>query len=326
MNRSRFAIALLLLAAGCSSGSPNARPRTSSPSPSPSSASSSSPGTPAPGVTIAAAGDIACDPGSGEAARNRGFRGVCRERVTAALLRKGHYVAVLALGDEQYENGSLADFKAAYDPAWGVLKRITYPAPGNHEYGTPGAAGYYAYFGARAGARSQGYYSFDIGGWHLIALNSNCGAIGGCNFASPQGRWLRADLAAHPSACTLAYWHHPRFSSGPHGNDARFGDFWRILYDGGADVVLVGHDHHYERFAPQTPGAGADPKRGIREFVVGTGGRSHYPFVTPRANSQVRNSTTFGVLALTLRPNGYDWRFVPEPGQSFTDAGTSSCH
>jgi len=320
MSRAVRAIASLLFVVACSGVSPP------SPTPSRSSRLPSAPESPQRGVTIAAAGDIACDPGASAAARSRGFGDSCRDRATASLLGKGNYFAELVLGDEQYESGGLADFTAAYDSTWGRFKRTTYPVPGNHEYETSPAAGYFAYFGARAGVQSKGYYSFDVGGWHLVALNSNCGAIGGCSFSSSQGRWLRADLAAHPSACTLAYWHHPRFSSGPHRNDARLADFWRILYDGGADVVLAGHDHDYERFAPQTPGAVGDPKRGIREFVVGTGGRSHYPFVTTRPNSQVRNSNTFGVLALTLRPNSYDWRFVPEPGKTFTDAGTAACH
>jgi hypothetical protein len=327
MSRTRLTIATLLFVVGCSGAPPSSRPIASSPSPSPSAAvSPSGSGSPGPGVMIAAAGDIACDPRALAAARSRGSAGVCRERSTAALLARGRYVAVLALGDTQYESGDLSDFRAEYDPTWGRFKRITYPAPGNHEYGSPRAAGYFAYFGARAGERTKGYYSFDVGGWHLVALNSNCGAIGGCSQSSPQGRWLRADLAAHPAACTLAYWHHPRFSSGLHGNDTLYDGFWKILYAAGADLVLVAHDHHYERFAPQTPSARADPKRGIREFVVGTGGRSHYPFVHIRANSEVRNSGTFGILSLTLRPNGYDWRFIPEAGKTFTDSGSTACH
>ncbi len=225
----------------------------------------------------------------------------CRQRLTASLLAKGGYAAVLALGDEQYERGALSDFRAEYDAAWGAVKSLTFPVPGNHDYGTTRAAGYYAYFGSRAGDASRGYYSFDIGTWHLIALNSNCGAVGGCDESSPQGRWLSADLAANPNACTLAYWHHPRFSSGPHGNDNTYDGFWRILFAAGADVVLVGHDHLYERFAPQNPDARGDDARGIREFVVGTGGRSLYPIKTIRAN-------------------------VPVIGQNFSDSGSGSCH
>jgi hypothetical protein len=275
---------------------------------------------------IAAAGDIACDPGASQAARVRDIRDVCRERNTANLLVAGRYAAVLTLGDNQYESGSLGDYRVAYHPTWGRVKASTYPVPGNHEYGTRGASGYFAYFGSRAGPPTRGYYSFDVGSWHLIALNSNCGTIGGCDENSPQGRWLRDDLAAHRNTCTLAYWHHPRFSSGPHGNDERFAGFWRLLYTAGADVVLAGHDHLYERFAHQSPNARADATRGIRQFTVGTGGRSHYAARNIRPNSEVRNSGTFGVLALTLHPSGYDWRFVPEQGKTFADSGSGVCH
>ena len=275
---------------------------------------------------IAAAGDIACEPGASDFNGGKGTGAGCRERDTAALLAKGGYTAILTLGDDQYDAGSLSDYRSVYGQTWGRFNDITYPVPGNHEYGTARAAGYYAYFGARAGDRTRGYYSFDIGAWHMVALNSNCGAIGGCGDGSPQVRWLREDLAAHRSECTLAYWHHPRFSSGIHGNNDTYDAFWRVLYGDGADVVLVGHDHNYERFAPQTPDARSDAGRGIREFVVGTGGRSVYPFLFARANSEVRHSGTFGILALTLHPSGYDWRFVPVAGSSFTDSGSGSCH
>jgi 3',5'-cyclic AMP phosphodiesterase CpdA len=247
-------------------------------------------------------------------------------RATARLLAKLHPAVVLTLGDNQYENGTLAKFRRSYDPSWGKIKGRIRPAPGNHDYRAPGAAGYFAYFGARAGRRSRGYYSFNLGGWHLIALNSECTHVGGCGKGSRQERWLRADLAAHPARCTLAYWHKPRFSSGMHGNDATYTAFWRALYRAGAEVVLVGHDHDYERFALQTPQGRLDRARGIRQFVVGTGGKTHYGFRTIRANSQVRNSGTFGVLRLTLRTSGYDWRFVPEPGKRFTDTGHGTCH
>ena len=275
---------------------------------------------------IVAAGDIACDPASRSFHHGRGAAAACHMGATARLLGKLHPVVVLTLGDNQYENGTLAKFRRSYDRSWGRLKGRTRPAPGNHDYRTGGAAGYFGYFGAAAGRRSTGYYSFDVGGWHLIALNSECAQVGGCARGSRQVRWLRADLAAHPARCTLAYWHKPRFSSGMHGNDATYTAFWQTLYRAGAEVVLVGHDHDYERFAPQTPTGRADPTSGIRQLVVGTGGKTHYGFRTIRANSQVRNSGTFGVLRLTLRPSGYDWRFVPEPGKSFTDRGHGSCH
>ena len=177
-----------------------------------------------------------------------------------------------------------------------------------------------------AKASATGYYSYDVGAWHIVALNSNCAAVGGCQTGSRQERWLRDDLAAHRAACTLAYWHHPRFSSGEHGNQPAYDAFWRDLYASGAEIVLNGHDHDYERFAPQDPSAVADPARGVREFVVGTGGKNHYGITGVVANSEMRNATTFGVLHLTLQRAGYQWKFLPEPGKSFTDSGTGSCH
>lgn len=274
---------------------------------------------------IAAAGDIACDPTTAAFANGRGTATECRERATSDLLVAGRYAAVLALGDDQYDTGAYAAYLRSYAPSWGRVRAITRPAPGNHEYGTPGAAGYFRYFGARAGPARQGYYSFDVGSWHIVSLNSNCWAVGGCGRGSPEERWLRRDLATHPSTCTLAYWHHPRFSSGLHGSETLTAAFWDDLYAAGADVVLSGHDHDYERFAPLAPTGRVDPARGIREFVVGTGGRSHYAFTSVQPGSQARDSTTFGVLALTLRPTGYDWRFVPAVG-SYTDRGSASCH
>ena len=285
------------------------------------------------GPVIAAAGDIACDPNTNAFNDGRGSVRACHQRATSDLVVNAGLNAVLALGDLQYYCGALAAFMYSYDPTWGRVKSITYPAPGNHEYQgggaygcEHGAQGYYTYWGWTAGDPIGGYYSFDLGAWHLISLNSNCEDIGGCGPGSAEERWLRADLAAHPARCTLAYWHKPRFSSGMHGNDATYTAFWRALYRAGADVVLVGHDHDYERFAAQTPAGRADPSRGIRQFVVGTGGKTHYGFRTIRANSRVRNSGTFGVLRLTLHPSGYDWRFVPEPGKTFTDTGHGTCH
>jgi hypothetical protein len=196
---------------------------------------------------------------------------------------------------------------------------------GNHEYNTSGASGYYSYFGAAAGDPSKGYYSYDLGGWHFVVLNSNCGVVS-CASGSPQEVWLRNDLAAHAAACTLAYWHHPRFSSGQHGNNTSSSVFWQDLYNANADVVLNGHDHLYERFGPQNPSAGFDSARGIREFIVGTGGRNSYSFTSVQPNSEVRQSGTFGVLKLTLHANGYEWQFVPEAGKTFTDTGSANCH
>ncbi|HEU5321805.1 MAG TPA: metallophosphoesterase, partial [Methylomirabilota bacterium] len=209
----------------------------------------------------------------------------------------------------------------------GRHKGRTRPAVGNHEYGTPGAAGYFDYFGAAAGGPGKGWYGYDLGAWHVIALNSNCAQAGGCHAGSEQERWLRADLAAHPAECTLAYMHHPRFSSGnQHGGSPGVEPLWRALHDHGAEMVLAGHDHDYERFAPQTPGGALDPKRGVRQFVVGTGGRSLRKFGPPKPNSEARDNTALGVLHLRLRDGSYDWRFVAEPGKSFTDSGSDRCH
>jgi hypothetical protein len=259
------------------------------------------------------AGDIASCSSSGDEA-------------TAKLL-DGIPGTVYTLGDNAYESGTATEFANCYDPSWGRHKARTKPAVGNHEYNTAGASGYYNYFGAAAGGASKGYYSYDLGAWHIVALNSMCENVGGCGASSPMVTWLKGDLADNPSSCTLAYWHHPVFSSGSeHGNDPKMIPSWDALYAAGADVVLSGHDHDYERFAPQTSSGVADPARGIREFVVGTGGRSHYAFGTIRTNSQARNSDTNGVLKLTLHAASYDWQFVPEAGKTFTDSGSGSCH
>lgn len=282
---------------------------------------------------IAAAGDIACDPGSSSFNGGNGTSSSCRQKATAALLSSG-LAAVLPLGDNQYYCGGLAAFNASYDLSWGAWKSITRPVVGNHEYLTSGgtgcdasnggAAGHFAYFGARAGQPGAGWYSYDIGSWHLIALNSNCGDAGGCSANSPQGKWLAADLAAHRTTCTLAYWHIPLFSSGGRAS-SNSKAFWDQLYAAGADVILTGHDHTYERFARQSPTGIADPARGIREFVVGTGGANHTTFANTAANSEVRNSSTYGVLRLTLHVTSYDWQFAPTAGATFTDSGSEAC-
>jgi acid phosphatase type 7 len=228
---------------------------------------------------------------------------------------------VLTVGDNVYPTGSAADYRACYEPTWGRHKARTRPSPGNHDYDQPRAAPYFAYFGANAGPEGRGYYGFDLGAWHVVSLNSNVAAEAG----SAQERWLRADLAAHPAPCALAYWHHPLFSSGAHGNDPRMRDVWRVLYAYGVDVVLNGHDHGYERFGRQDPDGGADPEHGIRQFVVGTGGATLRPFGAPQALSRVRESAAHGVLRLTLRPTGYEWQFVPVSGRAFLDAGSGTC-
>ena len=226
---------------------------------------------------------------------------------------------VFAAGDNAYMSGTAQQYRDCYEPGWGRHKGRTRPTPGNHEYETPGAAPYFDYFGANAGPPGQGYYSFPLGNWHAISLNSNIDVGEG----SPQGRWLLLDLAANPSKCTIAYWHHPLFSSGQNGDNPAMRAFWRILYAAGVDVVVVGHDHLYERFAPQDPDGRFDPVRGIRQFIAGTGGANLYSFVTVRANSEKRISA-FGVLKLTLEADRYDWEFIPVSGER--DRGSDMCH
>jgi acid phosphatase type 7 len=247
------------------------------------------------------------------------------DEATAALLDTIDGT-VFTLGDNAYGEGSKSQFADCYAPTWGRHLDRTRPSPGNHDYRTADAGAYFAYFGAIAGDPSQGFYSFDLGGWHIISLNSNCDDIGGCDDGSPQMTWLRDDLAAHPAQCTLAYWHHPRFSSGEHGNDDDVAPLWSALYDSGAEIVLSGHDHTYERFAPQDPTGAPDPDRGIRQFVVGTGGAGFYDFQEIQPNSEIRDNETFGVLKLTLDPAGYTWEFIPVAGATFTDTGSGTCH
>lgn len=235
---------------------------------------------------------------------------------------------VFAVGDLAYPDGSDENFAKCYNPTWGRFRERTRPAPGNHEYHSDGASGYTRYFGAAAGDPKKGYYSYDLGAWHIIALNSECADVGGCDAASAQGQWLKQDLAQHPTVCTLAYFHKPLFSSGgKHGNDREMKPFWDVLYQAGAEIVISGHDHDYERFAPQTPEGKADADRGIREFVVGSGGKnSHRKFGNPQPQSEARNDDAFGVLKLTLHATSYDWEFVPEAGKTFTDSGSGKCH
>jgi hypothetical protein len=279
---------------------------------------------------IAAAGNIACDPASPYFAAGAGTPTRCRQAETGALLPPG-LAGVLTLGDAQYCCGSAAAYAASYDPTWGQSKAITHPVPGHVDYATPGAAGYFDYFngpGAAtgpAGSRDQGYYSFDIGAWHLVALNSNCRQVA-CSAGSAQERWLAADLAAHPVSCTLAFMHAGRFGSGRPGGSISVGAMYRTLYEAGVDVALSAHARHYERFAPQTS-VGRSPAFGIRQFVVGTGGHSLGTIKDPpKKFSEVRENSTFGVLELTLRPTGYSWRFIAPAGAAFSDAGSGSCH
>lgn len=284
-------------------------------------------------VTVAAAGDTACDPDPASTSywKFNGGNGTpiyCHMLATSNMILGMNPNAVLALGDNQYEGGTFTQFMNSYDLSWGRLKPITRPVVGNHEYITANAAGYFQYFGTAAGDPTKGYYSFNLGNWHIIALNSNCSKVGGCNASSPQGVWLAQDLASNAAACTLAYWHHPRFSSGAIGGNTAYTGFWTILQNAGADLVLVGHDHHYERFAPQNSSGVADPN-GLRQFVVGTGGKNWTSIPTVQPNSEVRQANVYGVLKLTLHPTSYDWEFVTEPGyswSSFTDSGTENCH
>jgi hypothetical protein len=247
------------------------------------------------------------------------------DEATANLL-DGIGGTVAVFGDNVYESGTIAEYRNCYGPSWGRHKARTKPSAGNHEYYTAGASGYFEYFGTAAGDPEEGYYSYDLGSWHVVVLNSNCADVGGCGAGSTQERWLRADLANNSSACTAAYFHHPRFSSSRIGNNSAMMPFWEALYDAGAEVVLVGHAHHYERFAPQTPGGQADPAEGIRQFVVGTGGKSLNSFGTVKANSQVRLSNANGVIKLTLHPASYDWQFVTAPGGTVADSGSTNCH
>jgi hypothetical protein len=259
---------------------------------------------------VAAAGDIA-PPGTGWGHR------VTSDRVLAI-----DPTVVLTLGDNQYPSGTLSDFRRHYGSTWGRFKTKTRPSPGNHDYETPGAAGYFAYFGKLAKPEGRSYYSFDLGGWHLISLDSNIDLQPG----SRQERWLRADLATTTKRCILAYWHHPRFTSGAHqGDNPWVGPFWNALYTARADVVLSGHEHNYERFARQNPAGRATPQ-GIRQFVVGTGGVDLLGFAAPKANSQVRRSNTWGVLVLVLHRRSYQWRFVSEDGDVVDRGGPVACH
>lgn len=266
-----------------------------------------------PVATVLAAGDIAsCNSGGDEA--------------TAALLDQRPNALILTLGDNVYESGTAAEFANCFDPTWGRHKGRIRPALGNHEYGVFRAGGYFGAFGAAAGEAPLGWYSFDLATWHIIVLNSNCEVVG-CATGGTQEKWLREDMGAHPAACTLAVWHHPRWSSGTtHGPTPAVAPLYQALHDAGVEVLLSGHEHNYERFPPLDPAGNFDPARGVRQFVVGTGGRSHYPLGPPQNGSQVRNDTTFGLLVLTLRPASYDWQFVPEAGKTFTDAGSAPCH
>ena len=266
--------------------------------------------------------------GAGDIAGCRSLAGAAE---TAELIEKIPG-AVFAAGDLAYERGTAQEFKNCYDPTWGRFRDRTWPTPGNREYATPAGSAYFAYWGERAGSAERGYYSFDLGRWHVIALNTNCKApgVGGCEAGSAEEKWLRQDLEDHGRSCMVAFGHHALYSSGvfkSHAVHLELRDLWRDLYVAHADLVLAGHEHSYERFAPQDPDGHLDAAEGIREFVIGTGGRSHSPLGSPMPNSEVRDNDTFGVLKLTLWPDRYTWEFIPVRGsEGFHDSGEGSCH
>ena len=265
-------------------------------------------------ATLVGAGDIA---------------GCSQERHSSATAKLLGNIggSVYTSGDNVQGNGDINEFRNCYDPTWGKYKKRTKPAVGNHEYHTTGARPYFDYFGARAGSPRRGYYSYDLKSWHVVVLNSNCGQVGGCESGSRQGRWLRNDLQNNRSRCTLAYFHHPLQATGTNTPSPQVRPFWSMLHDRGADVILSGHAHRYERHAPMTPG-GKRSADGIRQFVVGTGGADGGTEIhenqTP--NLQVVEVGTPGVLRLSLRADSYAWKFVPIAGKNFTDSGTDRCH
>lgn len=294
---------------GSASPRPSPPPSAAPVSPSPTATIAPTPAGQA-AVTLVGAGDIAvCTSDADEA--------------TATLL-DDIPGTVFTAGDNAYEDGTAQQFSDCYAATWGRHLARTLPSAGNHDHHTKDLAGYVGYFGARAGSPGQSWYSVDLGAWHVIVLDSECSKVGGCDPDSPQGRWLAADLAASDALCTAAIWHHPRFSSGFHGNSEHVDPFWTALHGAGVDIVLNGHDHDYERFAPQDPQANPSAD-GIREFVVGTGGAALRPFGQTAPNSLVRSSIAHGVLRLSLRPSSYQWEFISVDA-SFTDAGTAACH
>jgi hypothetical protein len=282
---------------------------------------------------IAAAGDISCAPNNPRFNDGAGTFNSCRERDTASQLDQEAFSAVLPLGDlVNGDDDSLNGFLAGYDPTWGRFKAISHPVIGNHEYDDgAGAAGYWDYWNGvgvtngPAGARTEGWYAYDLGPWHLIALNSNCDLVG-CSASSKQGRWLRDQLARNHDRCVLAYMHHPRFSSGLYPSPNKTTGLWRALYRGGADVVLNGHDHLYERFGPQRPSGKLDRRRGITQFTVGTGGYFLFPIAGLAPHSRALSDSSFGILTMRLRRGGLGWEFLDSPTSTPTDSGTLRCH
>ena len=287
---------------------------------------------------IMLAGDIACAPDDPNFNNLNGTSGNCHMKATAQLEQALNPAAVLAIGDEQYDDGSPSEFAASYDKTWGAFKQITDPAVGNHEYGTSGATGYFGYFGAAANGTNggsppgctsncAGYYSFDIGSWHIVAINTECAQINGgagCALGSPQETWLKADLAAHPNVCTLVFGHRPRWSSNAFASSA-IAPLIKDMYKAHVDIYASGHSHSYERFSPQNPSGKSDPN-GIIQLVIGTGGSHFTGFGTIRPHSVVHKAKIFGVMGLTLHPGGWDYQFVSDPSTPFTDSGSGTCH
>jgi len=324
-------VATLVLLGGLALGISQRGPAASSTGSAPSGASpvASTPVAPSGTASPSAAGGSPSAPPVGDAVLvGAGDIGDCDRETDSATadLIDGIDGTVFVAGDNAYPDGTAKQYRDCYEPNWGRFKDRTLPVPGNHDYGTPGAAGYLEYFGdAAVNEDGDTWYSTELGAWHVIVLDSACSDVGGCKKDSPQGRWLAADLAASSAECTLALWHEPRFSSGYHGNDRTVGPFWELLYDAGADLVVNGHDHDYERFAPQAPDGTEDRDRGLREFIVGTGGTGTRAFEEIVPNSELRATGIHGVLKLTLRPRGYDWQFIPVTG-SFSDSGSANCH
>jgi acid phosphatase type 7 len=306
-------LACLLLISGCTGGGDRETGRAADP---PASARPATPyaGTGAPTAVLVGAGDIASCDSDGDSR-------------TARLLDAVDGT-VMALGDNAYTDGTPSQFTRCYEPSWGRHRLRTRPVLGNHEYHTAGAAGYFRYFGAAAGPAGRGWYSFEAGAWHVVVLNTNCDVVA-CSTGSAQRRWLRQDLAASAARgrrCTVALGHHPLFTSGrAHGPAVATRPLVATLYDAGVELLISGHNHQYERFAPQHP-TGRRDAQGVRQFVVGTGGNGHYPFGPPTPHSEVRHTGTYGVLRLDLHPDRYHWRFIPEAGGDFTDSGTGRCH
>jgi hypothetical protein len=288
----------MILASACGSSSP------STPTPTPTGSTTGFSGPPA---VLVGAGDI----------------GVCGSPAVAATAQLIDRVPgiVFTTGDHAYPNGTAENFRDCYDPEWGRHRGRTRPSAGNHDYERSGGAAFYAYFGDRAGAAGLGYYSYAAGPWQVIALNSEVPVGAG----SAQLQWLRSELSMHPAPCTMVYWHKPLFSSGPNGFNRDMREIWRVLYDHNADIVINGHDHLYERFAPQDPDGRLDSARGIRQITVGTGGGGLYMPVMSAPNTEAIG-VTHGVIKLTLSENSYHWEFMPVPGGSFADAGTGQCH